>query len=131
MFRNVQGKGRVRTQDYKDWALSARWQIQLAKQTPIAGPVVAFLSVDRVNLCADIDNRVKAILDAIVKAGLIDDDSAVLTVVPVWTKPDNFKHPEARVLIAPAQSLSAKFTVTPGGKFGAWHVDLTEANEWR
>ena len=45
---------------------------------------IVIVGVERNSLQADIDNRLKATLDAIVKAGVLSDDSLVTAALPVW-----------------------------------------------
>ncbi|MFG1260058.1 RusA family crossover junction endodeoxyribonuclease [Xanthobacter flavus] len=72
-FRNVPGKGRVKTKAYKDWRQDAAWQIK-AQRPPRFGETVAIsIQVPR-SVKADLDNLNKAVLDALQDAGVVAND---------------------------------------------------------
>jgi len=86
LFLNAgKGRGRVPTPEYRAWRERTAWMIAAQKPLPIAGKVNV-----RVDLVApdkrrrDADNLAKAPLDAIVRAGLIDDDSAIRRLSIGW-----------------------------------------------
>lgn len=112
---------------YRDWKMQARWRIKAAEQQPISGAVIMFAGFDRVNMRADCDNRIKPLQDAIKDAGLIKDDSRIVSPVAWWTRPNDPARPVVNVLIVPAASLTAHFSIEARGKFGAWTVDLFNA----
>lgn len=87
LFANVPGRGRVPTKEYKAWKKLAAQTIQAQRPRKIAGrcevtvTVVAPDSRER-----DADNCNKAVLDALVKAGVIERDSnrCVKRVIAEW-----------------------------------------------
>jgi Holliday junction resolvase RusA-like endonuclease len=84
LYRNVSGKGRVRTDRYATWANAAGWQINLQKPGKIAGKVELDIYVQRQRSGSDISNRIKAIEDLLVTMGVIDDDKNVERVSICW-----------------------------------------------
>lgn len=78
-FRNVRGVGRVKTDAYKSWrklAASLIWAAVRADQR-IGGQIIVGIDLPS-KTRGDIDNRIKAILDALVDSGRIDDDRNVV-----------------------------------------------------
>lgn len=80
-YANVAGKGRVKTKAYKSWTFTAGWELNasaalLAEVRRVGPPYRISLgfSVDR---SGDIDNRVKATLDLLVKHEVLDGDQYV------------------------------------------------------
>jgi Holliday junction resolvase RusA-like endonuclease len=74
LFKNLRkGKGRARTPEYLKWIIMAGWHIQVARQSPITGPVCVFLET-KDNLRRDSDGYWKALLDLLVTHRLIDSD---------------------------------------------------------
>lgn len=99
-YRNVPGKGRVKTREYGAWLAPAIIIIRASVRTAkaVRGPLHIAIRLP-LKMRGDIDNRIKPILDALVKSGRIDDDRNVrwLTVwredgitdavVQVWAAP--------------------------------------------
>lgn len=76
LFRNVPGKGRVKTTAYNDWRSSAIKLIGVQKRHSFTVPVKITLYVGEVGVGnMDADNAAKAPIDALKKAGIIRDDS--------------------------------------------------------
>jgi Holliday junction resolvase RusA-like endonuclease len=80
-FRNVAGKGRVKTRDYRDWRKNAVLAIyaQVRADQRIGGSVAVTVSLPT-SMQGDIDNRIKGLLDALVASQRIDDDKHVTTI---------------------------------------------------
>jgi crossover junction endodeoxyribonuclease RusA len=76
LYRNVAGKGRVKTAKYKAWIDEAGFVLVFKRLPAITGPYV--LQIDLFQADArrrDIDNGIKAISDLLVEHQLIEDDS--------------------------------------------------------
>ncbi len=94
MYSNVPGKGRLKTKDYRAWAREAEWAIAANKEwradKRAFGPgfkVTLFLPM---NMRGDIDNRLKPILDLLVRMRVTVDDkhaAEVKAVKATWRDP--------------------------------------------
>ncbi|MBC8158178.1 MAG: RusA family crossover junction endodeoxyribonuclease [Alphaproteobacteria bacterium] len=82
-FRNVRGKGRVRTRKYVAWAKEAGWLLKAQNVGHIAGKVNVDMEVPRI-ANADIDNRIKPTLDLLQTMGVIDNDKNVEQITARW-----------------------------------------------
>lgn len=116
LFKNVKGVGRVKTKTYDDFTMMAVTAIRRQKVRPIAGYVVILFAFELASSQADVSNRIKAAEDAIVKAGVIDDDRFVtammLTKVPA-------ANGLAHVQIFPIQHFTLDFHPSHSGASGA------------
>lgn len=121
----MRGVGRCRTKLYDDWIHEAGWRLRAQRPQKVPGRVMLLLAVERSWDTADIDNRVKALIDLLVKHDVIDDDSNVVGFAAAWApKRDD----DARLLIFPAQSCTVQFQLTADGAHGGWFL-LTEASQ--
>jgi crossover junction endodeoxyribonuclease RusA len=85
LFFNVQGKGRVKTRRYDDWRKEAAWLISLAKKRRIDGPYGLTVLAGRPDKRRrDLGNLLKAIEDALVHGGAIEDDSECQCIEMSW-----------------------------------------------
>ena len=84
LYRNVAGKGRVRTERYVTWANAAGWLIQAQRPDRVPGRICLDISVQRQRANSDISNRIKAVEDLLVALGVIDDDKNVDQVTIRW-----------------------------------------------
>lgn len=78
LYRNVPGKGRVKTADYKAWIKDAGWQMKLQGASSflyLAGPLELRISLSAKSRI-DVDN-IKALPDLLKKMGVIDDDKQI------------------------------------------------------
>lgn len=82
---NVAGKGRVKTQVYKDWLRDAGWQINAQRPGHVSGRYHLTIKVRRASLRRDLDNYVKLTGDILVKMGIIDDDVHAESINLAWT----------------------------------------------
>lgn len=73
LFKNVRGRGRVKTKEYESWIEEAGWKLITQRQKPIRGPVeIEYLVGDDTG--ADLSNLIKATEDLLVRHRLIEDD---------------------------------------------------------
>lgn len=121
LFRNVKGKGRVRTSAYDDWLMMAITAIRRQSIAPFPGRCVIIMGVERDSMLADIDNRIKAGWDAVVKAGVISDDSLITASAITWQpKANGLTRFEIRSVFDP---LTLRFHPAKDGASGTWIVD--------
>jgi len=117
LFRNVRGRGRVKTKNYKDFIAYGLLAIRQQCVEPVRGYVVLVIGVERKNRRADLDNHVKAILDVIVKAGVLEDDRYVTALSLSWLPPaDGLSH----VAIYPVAPLTLAFQPADDGAYGGF-----------
>jgi crossover junction endodeoxyribonuclease RusA len=75
-FENIPKRGRIATQRYRDWTAEALWMIASQRPRKFTGEVsvaVALVAPDK--RARDADNTLKCVMDALVKASVIKDDS--------------------------------------------------------
>jgi crossover junction endodeoxyribonuclease RusA len=79
LYRNVPGKGRVKSPAYKRWLKDAGWNIVLANPGNVTGPCRLSYTIPRPTdrRKRDIGNLEKPLTDLLVTHGVIDDDSNV------------------------------------------------------
>lgn len=75
LFRNVPGKGRVKTQRYLRWEVEAGWELKRQRVNAIPGPVHFSMIVERKGGRRDLDNTIKPVLDLLVSHQILADDS--------------------------------------------------------
>ncbi|MFD2207198.1 RusA family crossover junction endodeoxyribonuclease [Kiloniella antarctica] len=73
-YKNVGGKGRVKTKEYKIWFAALAWEFKGQLKRKIEGPYKLIIRVNQHVTKADIDNLVKPISDVLVSIGATDDD---------------------------------------------------------
>ena len=116
LFKNVKGVGRVQTSHYSDFIRMGVAAIRRQSVRRVSGRVVIVASVERMSDKADIDNRMKALLDAIVKAGIIEDDRFVTWLPINWLPPANGL---SHIAIYPVQRMTLEFYPSQDGASGA------------
>lgn len=87
MFVNAKGKGRIKSKEYDAWRQHALLMINSQKIKPIKGEVsISIGLVKQTYHRQDCTNRIKAVEDCLVEAGIIqnDDDRYVRRVSVEW-----------------------------------------------
>lgn len=126
LFRNLKGKGRVKSSTYEDFIRRGVAAIRLQGVMPIPGRVVVVIGVERMDDRADIDNRLKAMLDTIVTAGVLVDDKFVTAIAISWLpKANGLSH----VFIHPVQSLGLRFQPSHNGASGGWFLNAPDKDD--
>lgn len=94
----------VKSKPYAAWKKAAAWEIASGRPGRVAGPYRLYIAVQRdwrSKRARDIDNAIKPVSDALVAAGVIDDDSLAESVSAKWA--DNLDGPAIVVLICAAE----------------------------
>lgn len=128
MFRNVPGKGRVKTSGYA--AFQKECAVEFMRQKPprlIKRRVVINVGIPRKHRGADIDNRVKALFDAMVGYGVISDDKMITAFCISWLP--NVRQAKVWLAIYPCVPLRATFTPAVDGITGAWQLTIDAENQ--
>lgn len=120
LFSTTKSGRRVKSKHYDFWTSEAGWRLKAQHPVKVPGKVVILIAVERSSDLADIDNRIKPILDLLVAHKVIDDDSNVVAVAAAWSPPgeDN-----ARVLIVPAANLALQFQLADDGAHGGFFLE--------
>lgn len=84
LFRNVPGKGRVKTERYKTWLRAASNEAMAQPRFKIAGSYVLDITVMRRNVRSDLDNVCKALSDALVAWEYVEDDRHMAELHVRW-----------------------------------------------
>lgn len=74
LYFNVPGRGRVPSGNYQRWKDAADAALWTQKRAPIVGPVAVTVTLQAKGRF-DLDNKVKAVLDFLVRHALIADDN--------------------------------------------------------
>lgn len=84
MFANVAGRGRIKSKEYNMWVNAAGWDCKRKGQC--MGPFTLTVSFNtawrRPN--ADLDNRIKPILDLLVAHEVVEDDNRCEAIHASW-----------------------------------------------
>ena len=86
-WRNVPGRGRVRTGAYNEWRSTTAWlAVSQARGRCLTGKFAVEIEVERWprSRQSDLDNRIKPLLDALQVCGLIVNDSNVEEIGARW-----------------------------------------------
>lgn len=123
-YRNAPGRGRIATKKLDEWKREAAWNIRADFDgRTIAGDFSAILHFERVDETADLDNRVKLALDALVRESVIVDDRFAVCLAAAWlpASPEHAR-PRAFVSISKATPFACRFLPLGAGR-GGWFVE--------
>lgn len=123
LYKNVKGVGRVKAGLYDDFIRRGVASIRNQRVAPVPGYVVAVFGVERMSITADIDNRLKSMLDTIVKAGVIEDDRFVTAIAVSWLPCANGL---AHIRLFPVQQLDLTFHPSQNGASGGWYLNAPQ-----
>lgn len=108
---------RAKTKAHDDWLHAAYTMIRQQKLSKVKGRCIVVIGVERKSLAADIDNRIKLTLDALVVSHIIEDDRFVTAIAITWSpQANNLAH----IQIYPIQPLGLQFYPSSEGTSGAW-----------
>lgn len=129
LFRNVPGRGRVKSKKYNDFIINALNELHCQKIKAINGNVVVVMGFERASRRSDVDNRIKALLDVIVKAAIIRDDRYVTALAVAWLP--NISG-QAHISVCPAsEQLKLLFnpTAADNAATGTWIFQKTQQKQ--
>jgi Holliday junction resolvase RusA-like endonuclease len=89
LYRNLPGRGRVKTGTYKNWLLEAALIVkaQLKSNERIEGPYAIRIRAYRPDWRRrDLSNLLKATEDLLVAMGIVEDDSLCQSIEAEWAK---------------------------------------------
>lgn len=89
LYRNVPGRGRVKTDKYKDWLIKAGLIVssQLKTNDRIEGPYGLRMRAYRPDKRRrDLSNLLKATEDLLVALGVVEDDSLCQSIEAEWAR---------------------------------------------
>lgn len=98
----------AKTDAYSSWRDTAIIEIKMQKAGRIEGPYVLSIAVQRdwrSKRARDVDNIIKPVSDALVKAGVVKDDSLAERVTAQWS--DDLGGPAVVVIVQEAQEALA------------------------
>ena len=103
-YANLPGRGRIASRALKSWKKEAGLRILLQKPGKIVGWFQFEATIQRMprQKCADIDNRIKHLVDICVAHGVVDDDKLMVSVKGTWVSPG--AGDACRVTISPASN---------------------------
>lgn len=119
LFRNLPGRGRVKSSKYDLYIREAVAAIRRQNVPHMPGKIIAVIGVERPNMRSDLDNRMKGAIDAIVKAGVIDDDRFIVAIALSFLPPANGL---SHVILMPVQRISVEFHPARNGAGGSWII---------
>ncbi|MEK6591517.1 MAG: RusA family crossover junction endodeoxyribonuclease [Pseudomonadota bacterium] len=91
MFINT-GRGRARSEAYNAWINEAGWELRRQRVPKLKGRVRVNIRLERPSVGkADVDNRIKPVLDLLQTMGVLTDDSLVWDVRAVWAAQNSGK----------------------------------------
>lgn len=126
LYKNLPGRGRVKSGVYDDFIRRGVASIRSQAVAALSGYVIAIFGVERMSASADIDNRLKSMLDTIVKAGVIEDDRFITAIAVSWLPKANGL---AHVRLLPVQHLDLSFHPSPDGASGGWFPSAPQPHE--
>lgn len=94
----------AKSKTYAAWTEAALWEIASQRAGRVSGPYSLTIAVQRnwrSKRARDIDNIIKPVSDALVKAGIVTDDSLAESVSAKWA--DDLGGPAVVALIQEAQ----------------------------
>jgi Holliday junction resolvase RusA-like endonuclease len=72
-----------KSKEYSDWLATAQVELLIQRPESIMGEVEVFISIWRHHALADLDNRIKPILD-VLQGSVFENDKQVMRVTATW-----------------------------------------------
>lgn len=104
LFKNAGARGRVKTQAYNCWLQEALLILRAQRAPKHTGSFRATIVLTRPDRRRrDIDNTVKALMDALKKGGVIEDDHLAQSVTVAWAWEEITPGGAVSITIEPAE----------------------------
>lgn len=119
----------AKTDAYSTWCEAAVWEIASQRAGRIDGPYSLSIAVQRhwrSKRARDIDNVIKPVSDALVKAGVVKDDSLAERVTAQWA--DDLGGPAVVVIVQDAPDTWEAFGDVMARIFSAMPIPKREAS---
>lgn len=85
LYRNLRGKGRVKTDRYRTWLRNAQNEVMTQKRKHYAGDCELRLVAKKPDKRRrDLDNLLKCTQDLLTTCGIVDDDQQFIKVSAEW-----------------------------------------------
>jgi crossover junction endodeoxyribonuclease RusA len=85
LYCNKAGKGRVKSQRYREWSNVAGWQLKAQKPGKITGRyALTILLEQKDGRRRDIGNLEKSVSDLLVEHGVVEDDALAASIFLAW-----------------------------------------------
>lgn len=102
MWRNVPGKGTLKSAPYRAWISRALGEIMVQRAKPVHGRYrLTIIAVRPDNRARDVDNLAKPIGDILATAGIVKNDSLAQSVFLGWSLESPVKDGSIIVSIEP------------------------------
>lgn len=85
LYRNVPGKGRVKTKEYRAWEKMAGWDIITQGRPTLEGPYVLSIRFRKTATGCDLGNLEKAVSDVMQVFGVIKNDRDCRKLILAWS----------------------------------------------
>ena len=86
LWRYVNGRA-IKSAEYRTWLEAQAWSLQRQNEKPVLGPYAMHIEVSRPDRRRrDITNTIKALEDAVVAAGFVEDDSYCQKLTVEWVR---------------------------------------------
>lgn len=84
IFATVKGR-RIKTREYRAWRAEAGYKILAQRPEKHSGDVIVNIRIGPRIPNADIDNRIKPVLDVLCDTRVISNDAKVVSVLAAWS----------------------------------------------
>lgn len=123
--RSGPGRGRYTDDKVHAWRQMAETRLKAQKWEKVEGPVSIVINAERPTANSDIDNRLKILIDFLVKMEVIDDDRNVSAVAAAWTAKSELLEPSCQIGIFPIEyGPKIEFRPQDDSAVGAWIIAL-------
>jgi crossover junction endodeoxyribonuclease RusA len=82
---NLPKGGRARSKKYTAWAKAAGWELLAQRPRKVIGPYEIRIILGNKRNRGDADNRIKSLVDLVVKHGIVEDDRRMVSVTCGWS----------------------------------------------